>query len=245
MSEISIYTDVDTLFDTRRGIIEHVMRDNGHPTAWNEFKEIYQNRKLDLFDKPELGITQSQYEERFAARSVNDWVDEQNCYFYPTQVVSSMLPIVRSIEFNGCAVINTSAIKLTINTYPFILSDVLAESLRQHIAAAFKIGIQIEIVTVPFAEQTAPYINAFNYVFRYGHLISKELVEWHKTYENTKLMGAKIIVPDLLAKLPSDDPVLAPLNNESVKSIISKISILQGGRCIFIPFDKGLFDYLG
>lgn len=245
MSIITVYTDIDTLFDTRRGILEHMAREAGVKNfEWRMYEPFYKSRTLDYFEKPEFGITHAKFVERFGKRSVDDWVDDKYCYFYPSNIIYSILPSIRSIEFGSNQTIQASKIELTVNTYPFEMSDELEQQLLQHLNAVFKIKIDIGLVYIPFEKQTASYINGYNYVFRYGHLINPELKAWYDTYAQCKLVGTKIIVPDLLAKTPSNDPVFEALNKDSVKSRIEKMSALQGGRCVFIPLGKEVFDYI-
>lgn len=245
MSAISVYTDIDTLFDTRRGIIERVIRESGNSQFnWNQYASFYKERNIDYFEKPEWGLTFEKYLDRFHRRSINDWVDDTYCYFYPTNILNIILPTVRGIEIGGCGVINLSAITLHVNTYPFELTETLKAELAAHILAAFKIKITVELLYVDFNNQTANFINNYNYVFRYGHLINKEFIKWFETYPSCRLIGTKIIVPSLLSKSPIDDPILKAMNNDPIQSRIEKMSSLQGGKVIFIPISPNTFDYV-
>lgn len=243
MTTINIYTDIDTLFDTRRGIIERVIRESGNlDFRWEQYAPFYKERQIDFFDKPEYGLTFDNYLARFQRRSIDDWVDETYCYFYPTKILTAMLPTVRGIELGSNGIINLSAITLHVNTFPFVLTDTLKDQLVTHILSAFKIKINVELCHVSFEKQTANYINAFQYVFRYGHLINREFITWFETYPTCRLTGTKIIVPTLLSKTPVDDPVLTAMNNDPIQSRIEKMSSLQAGKVIFIPLSPNVFD---
>lgn len=243
MANINVYTDIDTLFDTRRGIIERVIRESGYQNfRWEQYAPFYNERQIDFFDKPEWGLTHTGYLERFSKRSVDDWVDETYCYFYPTNILSAVLPTVRGIELGSSGVINLSAITLHVNTYPFVLSEALKTQLISHILAAFKIKINVELLYVSFDEQTANFINAYQYVFRYGHLLNREFITWFETYPSCRLTGTKIIVPALLSKSPIDDPLLTAMNNDPIQRRIEKMSSLQAGKVIFIPLSPNVFD---
>lgn len=245
MSTINVYTDIDTLFDTRRGIIERVIRESGNTQfTWSQYAPFYKERNIDYFEKPEWGLTFDAYLDRFHRRSTDDWVDDTYCYFYPSRILDIILPTVRSIEIGGSGVINLSAITLHVNTYPFELTDSLKTQLITHIRAAFKVKITVELLYVDFNNQTANFINNYNYVFRYGHLINREFIRWFETYPSCRLIGTKIIVPSLLSKSPIDDPILAAMNNDPIKSRIEKMSSLQAGKVIFIPISPNTFDYI-
>lgn len=241
-----LYTDIDTLFDTRRGIIEKVGRlAKGNAFQWSDYAPIYRSRNIDYFDMPELGITPDAYAEHFAKRSTDDWVDvEKNiCYFYQTGISCSMLPVVRAIQIGSNNVINLSAIHLTVNTYPFILTDALKNALIENITNQFSVRISVTLDYVAFDNQTADYINRFNFVFRYGHLVNPEFKIWFDTYATSRVQGTKIIVPALLARLPEADPLLKEMNNDSASRRIEKMSSIQGGKVIFIPLSVSVFDY--
>lgn len=242
MNKLSVYTDIDTLFDTRRGILEHMLRKGGH--TWDNYKDVYKARRLDFFEAPELGITQEGYLKRFGLRDVDDWIDATCCYFYPSKIAKEILPIVRAIEFGSTRTIMVAKIELYINMYPFDMSESLQENLINHLLVSFKIPIDIKMVNVSYDNQHADFIGSYNYVFRYGHLVNPDFKRWFETFPSSTRSGTKIIVPDLLARPIGDVDELEPLRNESAKTLIEKMSSVQGGKCIFIPLDKDIFDYV-
>lgn len=246
-SILYVYTDIDTLFDTRRGIIEKVARlAKGDTFQWADYEPIYQSREIDYFDKPDLGITADAYAENFAKRSTDDWVDvEKNiCYFYQTGISVSMLPLIRSVQIGANNVITLSAIHLTVNTYPFVLTETLKTALIDNIMGQFNIRIGVSLDFIDFDNQTATYINRFNFVFRYGHLVNPEFKSWFDTYADCRQEGVKIIVPSLLARTPEADPLLKEMNKDSASRRIEKMSSIQGGKVIFIPLSVSVFDYV-
>lgn len=242
MNKISAYIDIDTLFDTRRGILEHILKKNGR--TWVDYQEVYKGRKVDFFEAPELGITHEGYLKRFALRDTDDWCDDTTCYFYPSKITRELLPIIRSIEFGVARTIAVAKISLHVNIYPFDMSEKLQQQLINHLRTGFKIPIELEIISVGFDDQSANFIGNYNYVFRYGHLTNPEFKAWFDTFPSSTRSGTKIIVPELFVKPIGEIDELEEMKKDSAKTLIEKMSAVQGGKCIFIPLDKSLFDYV-
>lgn len=246
MSILTIYTDLDSIFDTRRGIIIHTARENGNPDfKWESFEGVYKQRRYDIFERPELSLTDEKYKERFKNRSIDDWADENECYFFPSSILNMMGSIVRSIEYGEQQTIFASTFDLTVNLYPFILSDELKEQLLDRIQGSFKFRVDVSFVYLENEQQTATYLNGFNYVFRYGHFLNPDLKKWAETYPESPFTGTKYIVPNVLAKtFDENDELLEVIRNEDPSELISKCSFIQGGRVQFVPIDKDIFDYI-
>lgn len=242
MRTLRIYTDLDSAFDTRRGIITHLAKDANPNFTWDTFKSIYDDRLYDIYNRPSLGVTPEAYEARYAIRTVDDWADDQECYFFPTNLFDEMLQIVRGIEFGSTRTIEVSKFELSVNCYPFKLSDVLADQLIASIQSVFKLPVEVRLTDVPYDLQTAPYLNDYDYVFRYGHLLRPEFGAWAKTILNVVSPGTKYIVPELLANPFGDGEDVAPLKDTSVGDHIRRNSALLGGVVILIPTDKKLYS---
>lgn len=241
MNPIRIYTDLDSIFDTRRGIITHIAKEFNSSFTWDLFKPIYDERRIDIFNRPSLGITPEKYEERFKARSVEDWADENECYFYPSNLLSEILQIVRSIEYGSTSTILASRLSMSINLYPFSLSTALQDELTSHVLGAFKIPVDLSLVYIPYEAQTGPYLNNFDYVFRYHHLLRPESESWFKTIMQIARPGTKYIVPDILAKEFDSEGDNAVLYSMSIEDHIKRCSATLGGGVIFIPTGNKLF----
>lgn len=241
MSTLRVYSDIDSLFDTRRGILTHLAKKTKPDFTWDLFEPIYSDRRMDYFNRPSLGITQEGFEELWAKRSTDDWADDNECYFFPTNLLDEMLQIVRGIEFGSRQTIMVSKFQISINCYPFKFSDELADQLLEHIYGAFKLPVEVKLVDVPYDLQTAPYLNDYNYVFRYGHLLRPEFKRWHETLPNVVNPGTVYVVPELLAKEFSEGIDVDPLRETSTGDHIRRLSALLGGVVIFIPTDKKLF----
>ena len=101
MKITTCFTNLDSLFDSRRGILTHVALESGNTRFdWNtNMAEIYKRRRYDYFNQPELGITQEKFEARYAGRSIDDWADNKQCFFYPSRLIKNMFRMVHEVEF--------------------------------------------------------------------------------------------------------------------------------------------------
>lgn len=243
MASLRLYSGLDDFFDTRRGIITKIAREHNPNFQWSDFEEVYKGRRMDTYNRPSLGITPEKFEERFAKRSIDDWADENECFFYPSNLVTEIIQIVRGMEFGAHETIHVSKISLSLNCYPFVLSDELAAELVSVVEGSFKLPIDVRLVNVEYEKQTAIYLNGYDYVFRYGHLLRPEYKAWFETIAQAPRAGTKYIVPELLVKDFADTTDTKFLNDIPIGDHIRKCSAVLGGVAIFVPVDKKLFDY--
>lgn len=243
MATLRLYSDLDSFFDTRRGILTKIARETKPNFEWSDYAEVYKARRMDTYVRPDLGITPEKFEERFAKRSIDDWADENECYFFPTNLITEIIQIVRGMEFGAHETIQISKISLSLNCYPFVLSDELAAELVSVVETSFKLPVEVRLVNVEYDKQTAIYLNGYDYVFRYGHLLRPEFKVWFETITTAQKAGTVYIVPELLVKAFADSAETKFLNDVPIGDHIRKCSSVLGGVAIFVPVDKKLFDY--
>lgn len=238
---IRVYTRLDDIFDSRRGILTHLAKENGNDKFdWSLFEPIYQRRKMDLFNQPELGITQEGYLERFKKRNIYDFVKDDIVYFYPSRLLDNIFVIIREIEFGVHQTIMTSPFHLTVNTYPYELNDYLYTEMKSHILGTFRFPIQLDLVSIEPEMITANFFSTYRYVFQYDFFTSDDIKEhFAPTYLNSKGKGTTFVVPSLYRY----DCNLDELNGLEADFLIQQMGILQGGLVNFHPVDKSLFDY--
>lgn len=239
---INIFTDLDSLWDTRRMILHKLAIESGKKEFnWNRnFAEIYKRRKYDIYEYPEFGITEQSFLDRFAKRTKEDWVDLNTVYAIPSKLINHIFPIVREIEFGVGKMFQTDSFNLTVNTFPYQLSDVEKSELESVIRAAIKFTIGLNFVYIADEDIEPNFLHAYNYIFKYNFLVSKTMENYWNKYANSMNSGAKFIVPELYARkgsLPSEMEVETP------GSLISKLNAAQGGKISIIAVAVSIFDY--
>ncbi|WNV45960.1 hypothetical protein [Aeromonas phage AerS_266] len=239
---INIFTDLDSLWDTRRMILHKLANEHGRKDFdWNSnFADIYKRRKYDIYEYPEFGITEETFISRFEKRSKEDWVDLNTVYAIPSKLIAHLFPIVREIEFGVGKMFQTDSFNLTINTFPYQLSDSEKGELESVIRAAIKFTIGLNFVFIKDEDLEPNFLHAYNYVFKYNFLVSKAMESYWKKYGNSLNTGTKFIVPELYARktaLPTE------MESETPGALISKLNAAQGGKITIISVPVSVFDY--
>lgn len=239
---ITIYTDMGSLFDDRRGIITKVAKESGNTTFdWDKnFKQIYARRRMDYFHQPELGITQEKYLERFARRSIEDFEDEHDVYIRPSALVRAMFSIVRELEFGVGQMVSASVFNLTVNIYPYVIEGEMLDALDDAIRGSVPFNISLSFVNLPYEEQLPKVLHGYDYVFKYDYFISKEMKPYWDAYGIAPPSNTKIIIPDVIA---ADRELPDEMRGEELIDLIGKMNITQGGKITWVPISKTIFDY--
>ena len=110
MNTLNVYTELDSLFDSRRATLESLLPSN--ETREGVYAKQYKERKLDLFERKELGITQSIYEQAYDKRDLSLFTNIK-----PTQVLSKLLLLVLDSEQLVGKPIALNVVNITINLY--------------------------------------------------------------------------------------------------------------------------------
>lgn len=241
MSIITCFTNLDSLFDPRRGILTKVALESGNTKFdWKKNMEtIYQRRRYDYFNQPELGITQAAYEARYDKRSMDDWADETQCYFYPSKLISNMFKAIREVEFGVGQFISAASFSVTVNLYPYTLTETLETELESVIRGKIPFNISLSFVTIPYDEITPSVLGAYQNVFIYDLLIGKDYKVYWENYGKAANTNTRFFVPDLLVykELPEE------MRREEPIETISKMNVTQGGKITWVPCSKTIYDY--
>lgn len=242
-NEIRCLTNLDSLFDSRRGILTKVALESGNTKFdWHRnMAEIYARRRWDYFHQPELGITQEKFEARYAARTIDDFADETQCFFYPSKLIKEMalFTFVRTVEFGVGQMLSTSGFAITVNVYPYILSEELLTELESSIRGKVPFRISLSFVNIPYDDMTPAVMHAYDYVFIYAFLIGKDYRVYWEKYAQSPNATTRFFVPDLLVykDLPEE------MRSEEPIDTISKMNVTQGGKITWVPCQKTVFDY--
>lgn len=238
---ITIYTEIGSLFDERRGIITKVARESGNlKFDWDRnFAQIYARRRMDIFNQPELGITQEKFEARFKQRSLADFEDEKEVYIRPSNLIFNMFRLVRELEFGVGQMISAQNFSVTVNLWPYEFTEELAQELQSVMKGAVKFNYSLSFVFIPPEDLTPKVLNSFGYVFKYDMLLSPDMKNYWENYIRMPDSGTKFIVPGILTsrELPEE------MRGEEPIDLITKMNFTQGGKITLVPVTKTIFDY--
>lgn len=238
---ITIYTEIGSLFDERRGIITKVARESGNTKFdWDRnFAQIYKRRRMDIFNQPELGITQEKFEARFKQRTLADFEDEKEVYIRPSNLIFNMFRLVRELEFGVGQMISAQNFSVTVNLWPYEFTEELAQELQSVMKGAVKFNYTLSFVFIPPEELTPKVLNSYGYVFKYDMLLSPDMKNYWENYIRMLDSGTKFIVPGILTsrELPEE------MRGEEPIDLITKMNFTQGGKITLVPVNKTIFDY--
>lgn len=238
---ITIYTEIGSLFDERRGIITKVARESGNlKFDWDRnFAQIYARRRMDIFNQPELGITQEKFEARFKQRSLADFEDEKEVYIRPSNLIFNMFRLVRELEFGVGQMISAQNFSVTVNLWPYEFTEELTQELQSVMKGAVKFNYSLSFVFIPPEDLTPKVLNSFGYVFKYDMLLSPDMKNYWENYIRMPDSGTKFIVPGILTsrELPEE------MRGEEPIDLITKMNFTQGGKITLVPVTKTIFDY--
>ncbi len=238
---IKVYTEMDSLFDARRGIITLCAKEAGNTKFnWDKnFKEIYARRRFDVFNQPELGITQEAYKARYEKRTIADFADETQAYIRPSKLINNIFKIVREIEFGVGQIISAATFDLTVNVYPYELSDELLTELSSVIKGAVPFNISLSFVYTPYDQLVPTVLHSYQFVFIYDFLTSEHRKAYWEKYIPAAATNTKFIVSDIIL----DKELPEEMRSEKPITLISNLNATQGGKITWVPYPKTIFDY--
>lgn len=238
---IEIYTELDSLWDTRRMILSHLAEETKPNFDWlRNFSNIYRQRKYDYFDYPEFGFSKERYLERYKARTKADWVKPNRTYAIPSQLVDAMFRIVRELEFGIGKMLSDARFNLTVNTWPYQLNAQEEEVLGQVIYGAIPFRINLRFIQQPEEKQTTAFFHFYQYVFKYDILLASGPRVYSDNIGNHPTTNTRFVVPLIFAK---QIDLVEGLKNETPEKLIMNINLGLGGKVSFIGVDKAIYDY--
>lgn len=241
MRPIEIYTEMDSLFDARRGIITKCAIEAGNTNFdWDRnFAEIYARRRFDYFNQPELKVIDSVYQERYKQRSINDFADEKQAYIRPSKLIHNIFKIVRELEFGVGQMISASTFNLTVNLHPYVIEDELLDELNSVIRGAIPFNISLYFVTIPYEKLTPTVLHTFQYAFIYDFITGENRKAYWDGYKTAQPSNIRFIIPDIILnkELPEE------MRSEEPISLLGKMNATQGGKITWVPYPKTIFDY--
>lgn len=230
MNQISVYTELSSLFDDKRAVLETMLPAG---ETWDGvFKTSYENRRIDIFEKPELGIYNDKYKELYSKRDILLFRNIR-----PTPLINRILTLVLDAEKLIGKPIAASKINITINLYPYVLDDELKGNLYNDIKSILPYNNSIDFVNRSPAQLTSSYLRNFSNVFKYDLLIGEDSKAFMESLPKTPMMNTRCFVPDLYVKEPESGIVSEP------EEIIQRFSILTATVITLLPVNHAIYDY--
>lgn len=238
---ISVYTEMDSLFDARRGIITKCAIESGNTRFdWDRnFKEVYARRRFDYFNQPELGVTDENFKARYEKRSIYDFQDHEQVFIRPSNLIDNIFKIVRELEFGVGQILSVSKFDLTVNLYPYDIDGDILNELGSVIRGAIPFNIGLSFVNIPYESLTPATLHAYQYCFIYDFMTSPRRGAYWENYIPAINSNTKFIIPDVLL----NDNLPEEMRSEKPITLLGKMNATQGGKITWVPYPKTIFDY--
>lgn len=230
---------MDSLWDPRRAALIKTALESGNDSFnWDlNFAEIYEKRRFDYFHHPELGITQEKYLENYKNRSLNEFAQG---WTVPSKLIYNMFKIVRVLEFGVGQVLSMDKFHLTVNTWPYEMSDYLMDELASTIRGSIPFTISLSFVSFEDEKISPSLLHGYDYVFIYDWMTNPNLKNYWSAYGNTHSTNTRFMIPDVLI---SEDKLPEGMKSEEPITILNKMNIAQGGKVTWVAHPKTIYDY--
>lgn len=244
---IKVYTELDSLYDTRRGtlellLLEHALKERNIPESerktvanklWdNHIDKNYKERILDTFEYKAFGINRKTFIERYNKRSIKDWE-----HYYPSSLADLMIKTIMDLELIEEKPIDISGITLVVNTYPFDFDEELNNGLIGYLRTALNNIVDVKLMSFDVRDQTLDFYKNYDYVFKYDILTSEATKAFQESIGgNVKVPDLKILIPDILVK-PNDT------FTGNVSDMIEVLTVTLAPTVTIIPIKHSVYDY--
>ncbi|MNM09001.1 hypothetical protein D3C81_190810 [compost metagenome] len=216
---LNAYSDVDTLYDFRRGLIQkwltrgmqqdesamddeqfkayqHQRRMAGDNLWELHIERNYKERRMDTFDYPFCGMKEDVFLGLYKERSLTDW----GYGYYPTNFFRDFVKVIIDQEGLTDKPIAIRGVMLHVNVHPYVMDEEAKESLKAHILTRFGGRVDVTIVDFNVKDATPNYYKQFDYVFRYGMLLYEENQLFFEQLAAPPIPNTTFLVPDILLK---------------------------------------------
>lgn len=238
---LEVYTELDSLFDSKRAMIQHLMVpeliDNEGlkqkaDTLWDlHIAKNYKERRLDTFDFPNFGINREKFDALYDKRHLGHW-----SVYYPTPLIRKIVKLIVELEGIANKPLEVSSMNIVVNTFPYILDDELQDELVNQLQTALKGLGRVKLTHTDPAKHDANYYSRYNYVFKYDLLSSKDSKLFSETVAQRPIPDVTFIIPDIL--LNDTGEFKGP-----VVDIIFAMSMPLIATLKLVPVSHDVYDY--
>jgi len=202
--DLKVYIPLDSLFDYRQGLISKLITDPSQDLAtrlvdaankWSQYLDKrYDERRMDRFECPELGLTHEKFEAAYAERSIDDFK-----FYLPSNLSKLLMTQIMVQEMEYEQLPNIRSFTFIINTFPYEMDDELREVLREVLAKRFRGGHQINFIHLDDRKATPSFYRSFSYVFKYD-LLLRDYKPFMENLAIEPLPEVVFFVPELFIK---------------------------------------------
>jgi len=240
---ISVLTDVDSIYDSRRGLLcllltqaeanlSYELRKQKGDSLWDLYiAKNYKERSLDTFEYPDFGINRAKYLELWEKRSISDWM-----FYYPSKILDKLVTIILEQEQITDRPIDISGIDLTINTFPYEFDEALEKDLVAYCLTALKGFVTVKLTRFNPKGAVGTQYGSYNYVLIYDILTSASSEHLFNTLAAHPIPETAFLVPNILVT-----------QSEYITGTVDEIIVRTGASLSlvtrWIPINHDVYDH--
>jgi len=252
---IQCYTEIDSIYDTRRGITQKwLVRDLIDPNAdrlsdaahqeyvkqlryegdrlWElHIEKNYKERRMDRFEYPGLSLNRGIFLEWYRARGITDF----KFGFYLTKFTQAFLRTIIDLELMTETPIMFNKIVLHVNIYPYEMDQAMRQELVDHLQLRF--GGKVEVKTINSRSETheVGFYKQFDYVLKYD-LMAEDSETLMKSVGSIAIPETTFIIPDIIAR--ESDEFTGEIGDRIFSSTLQLAPVFK-----LMPIHHSFYDY--
>lgn len=240
--DLLVYTELDSLFDYRRGLLQWLITEEIEEGKKKEvgdnlwelhLAKNYKERRMDSFEYPFFNINRAKFKELYNQRSLKHWI-----MYYPSRLKDFLITSIMDVECMDSRPLNVRSMCLYINTYPYQLDDELKDQLIEHCKRNFGGLSEVKLIEEKPSTLTANYFKQYHYVYKYNLVNDEDSKYFLDSVKDCPVPDTAFIIPDVLVKDSEQ------LNKDASPSdIIYAFSVTVANAIKIIPIDKKIYDY--
>jgi len=202
--DIKVYLPLDSLFDYRQGLICKIITDPSQDVAtrlvdaakkWDQYlAKRYDERRMDLFECPEIGLTHEKFEAAYAERSLDDFA-----FYTPSNISKLIMTQILATETEYELLANIRSFSFVVNTFPYVLTEDIKEILLDSLRKRFRGKHEITLIHLDDRKATPSFYRSFSYVFKYDIFV-RDNKPFMDNLLKEPIPDVVFFVPDLFIK---------------------------------------------
>lgn len=200
-----VYTEVQSMYDMRRGLIQWAMTegivndDNLRVREGDRLWDLhiarnYDERRMDTFDYPHVGITKAKIDALVKEAKLEHWL-----MFYPTELCRSLFRRIIELEHLIEKPLDIKGVTLYINTFPYVFDDAMNTDFIAHCNSLFGGRFDIKLQFIDTSQAEPSFYRQFNYVFKYD-ILAEASAHFQSTIAKQPIPDVTFVVPDILSR---------------------------------------------
>lgn len=201
---IKIYTELDSFYDYRRGLLQWIMtqgisddvlRKREGERLWEQhMAKNYAERRMDTFEYPALGINRDVFRKAHAERSLTNFL-----MYYPTNLSRQLVTKVIELEQLTDIPINIGGLVLYVNLFPYEFDEELRQGFIDHCFTLFGGRVEVKTLFEDTSKAEPLYYRQFDYVFKYD-ILGEDCRAFQDNLLGQPNTNTAFIVPDVLVR---------------------------------------------